>query len=137
MARQKWARTEAEADLGAGAEHGEAMESHNTYLEFFSQGGLPLLLGFMVLMLSTIRQSYRPDVAGLTAMIVALLLFSVFHVTLRHPIVWFCICLAQAGPRRLPAQQGASCRSPRRLTPVISGTAPFVPHAFVAPITRE
>jgi O-Antigen ligase len=137
VARQKWARTETEAGLGSGAEHGESMESHNTYLELFSQGGLPLLLGFVALMLSTIRQSYRPDVASLTAMIASLMLFSVFHVTLRHPIVWFCICLVQAGPRRLPGRHAASGRSPRRLAPVTTGTAPFASGAFGPPLIRD
>jgi hypothetical protein len=109
VARQKWARTETEAGLGSGAEHRE----------------------------STIRQSYRPDVASLTAMIASLMLFSVFHVTLRHPIVWFCICLVQAGPRRLPGRHAASGRSPRRLAPVTTGTAPFASGAFGPPLIRD
>ncbi len=73
-------------------------ESHNTPLEIFTQAGLVGSLAFVGLCAMTLLASIRARLPGLSGLILALSLFSLFHFVLRHPIFWFgiTICLLEA-----------------------------------------
>ena len=76
----------------------DKFESHNTTLELLTQGGFVASLAFLGLVGWAVLQTYRAGVSSLVAMSCGLLVFSMFHFVLRHPIFWFGIvlCLLEA-----------------------------------------
>jgi O-antigen ligase len=68
-------------------------EAHNTTLDLFTQGGLIAVSSFLWLALTTLFNTYKARLAGLTTMLCGLLLFSMFDFIIRNPIFWFSIAL--------------------------------------------
>ncbi|PRY25198.1 O-antigen ligase-like membrane protein [Aliiruegeria haliotis] len=73
-------------------------EAHNTLLDLFTQGGIVAVGAFIwitSISLVGVTRAKKPALAGL---IIGLLVFSMFHYTVRHPIFWFVIviCLLEA-----------------------------------------
>jgi len=73
-------------------------ESHNTPLELLTQGGFIASFAFLGLVAWAIFQTCRTGISSLATMSCGLLVFSMFHFVLRHPIFWFGIvlCLLEA-----------------------------------------
>lgn len=68
-------------------------ESHNTPLELFTQGGLIASISFLGFIGLAVLQTWRSGISSLAAMSSGLLVFSMFHFVLRHPIFWFAVIL--------------------------------------------
>jgi heme A synthase len=104
VVRQRWEPDLNDSALGDVAKHGAVMESHNTFLEMFSQGGILILLAYAGLLAYAMRQSIRSGSITLPALVCVIAVFGVFHVILRHPIVWYglCLCLGAVSDRRRP-----------------------------------
>ena len=68
-------------------------ESHNTLLDLFTQGGLLAVLSFGWLAVSTIMLSVKARLDSLAILLFGLGVFSVFHLIVRHPLLWFVIAL--------------------------------------------
>jgi hypothetical protein len=73
-------------------------EAHNTVMDLFAQGGLLAVLSLAWLAATTILATYKTGLDGLTTLLCALGIFSIFHLMVRHPIVWLVIavCLVTA-----------------------------------------
>lgn len=101
VVRQRWEPGADDPSLGDVAKHGAVMESHNTYVELFSQGGLLIVLAYVGLLTYAMRQSLASRSVALPALVCVIASFGFFHVVLRHPIVWFglCLCLGSARSR--------------------------------------
>lgn len=71
-------------------------ETHNTILELFTQGGLLAVVAFVWLSAKTILTTLRWRLDALSVLLCSLLVFSLFHHVIRHPLLWFVIvwCLA-------------------------------------------
>ncbi len=86
-------------------------EAHNTLLDLFTQGGLLAVASVVWLAAKAFGLTLKARLAALTTLLCALGIFSIFHLIVRHPIVWFVIasCLvASADIRRpRPAQSGS------------------------------
>jgi O-Antigen ligase len=83
-------------------------EAHNTLLDLFTQGGLLVVASFVWLMGATLLMTSRARLDGLTTLLCGLALFSIFHLIVRHPIVWFAIvfCMVAAAENlRAPASR--------------------------------
>lgn len=113
VVRERWDPDETDRSLPNAADYGATMESHNTYLELFSQGGLILLLAYVALLVLAMRRALSTGSLALPALVCVIAVFGFFHVVFRHPIVWFglCLCLGNAlappkgarhGPRFAP-----------------------------------
>ncbi len=96
-------------------EHPEAngtpnFEAHNTLLDIFTQGGLMAVLSLVWLVAATFLLTYRTRLDGLTVLLCGLIIFSIFHLIVRHPAFWFAIaiCLVTAESRKAsPARRGS------------------------------
>jgi hypothetical protein len=76
------------------AENGTAnYEAHNTLLDLFTQGGLLAILSFLWIAATTLVNTYKARLAGLTTLLCGLLLFGIPDLIVRHPIFWFSIAL--------------------------------------------
>jgi len=84
-------------------------EAHNTPLDLFTQGGLAAVASFGLLVAGGMRRTYRANLAGLTVLLGGLVMFSMFHLIVRHPIFWFVIalCLVAGSGRPTATLQGA------------------------------
>lgn len=73
-------------------------EAHNTALDLFVQSGLLGVLVLAWLLGSILVMTFRLRLDALTTTICGLALFSLFHLIVRQPIVWFAIafCLVTA-----------------------------------------
>jgi hypothetical protein len=73
-------------------------ESHNTPLELFTQGGLLAFLAIAWLYTSLLLATTRARLPALAALSCAVVVFSMFHFIIRHPIFWFgvALCLLEA-----------------------------------------
>jgi len=73
-------------------------ESHDTPLELFTRGGLLALLAIAWLYTSLILATLRAKLPALAALSCAVVVFSMFHFIIRHPIFWFgvVLCLLEA-----------------------------------------
>jgi hypothetical protein len=80
-------------------------EAHNTLLEVFVQGGVLAAGAFLWITATGAWRSWSSGMDGVLALLFALAAFGSFHVIVRHPIVWFVVCLALTGDRR--AAEGA------------------------------
>jgi O-Antigen ligase len=68
-------------------------EAHNTLLDLFVQGGLLAVLTFVWLAGSTISTTYKNGCDALMIMLSGLLVFGLFHLIIRQPLIWFAIAL--------------------------------------------
>jgi hypothetical protein len=80
-------------------------EAHNTLLEVLVQGGVLAVGAFLWITATGAWRSWSSGMDGVLALLFALAAFGSFHVIVRHPIVWFVVCLALTGDRR--AVEGA------------------------------
>jgi hypothetical protein len=73
-------------------------EAHNTILDLLMQGGLFAVFSVMWLAGTTFLMTCRAKLDGLTTLLCGLAIFSMFHLIVRQPIVWFAIafCLVAA-----------------------------------------
>lgn len=81
-------------------------EAHNTFLDLFTQGGLIAVLSFTGLITTTWLLTYLVRLEALTVMLWGIILLCVFHLIIRHPVIWFAIAFA------LVAANEARGRSP-------------------------
>jgi len=80
-------------------------EAHNTLLDLFIQGGLIAVLSLGWLAATALVATHRAKLDALTTLFCGLAIFSIFHLIVRHPVVWFAISLclvASADIRRAP-----------------------------------
>jgi hypothetical protein len=80
-------------------------EAHNTFLDLFVQGGLIAVLSFGGLVTTALIATHRSKFDALTTLLLGLAIFSIFHLIVRHPTVWFAlsVCLLAAADPRGPA----------------------------------
>jgi O-Antigen ligase len=73
-------------------------EAHNTILDLFTQGGLLAVLGILWLFCTALTATMRARLDALAALLCGTAIFSLFHLIVRAPIVWFAIafCLVAA-----------------------------------------
>jgi O-antigen ligase len=73
-------------------------EAHNTPLDLFAQGGLLAFLAIALLYASLLLATTRAKLPALAALSCAIVVFSMFHFIIRHPIFWFgvVLCLLEA-----------------------------------------
>jgi O-antigen ligase len=73
-------------------------EAHNTPLDLFAQGGLLAVLALALLYASLLLATAKAKLPALVALSCAILVFSMFHFIIRHPIFWFgvVLCLLEA-----------------------------------------
>ena len=84
-------------------------EAHNTLLDIFTQGGIVAVLSLVWLVAVTFLLTSRARLDGLTTLLCGLVIFSIFHLLVRHPIFWFAIAIS------LVAAESRKARlSPRR-----------------------
>jgi O-Antigen ligase len=82
-------------------------EAHNTVLDLLIQGGFLAVVILIWLAATTVTTTLRARLDGLTTLMCGLIIFSVFHLIVRHPVVWFSIafCLVSAGPQWRPTSR--------------------------------
>jgi hypothetical protein len=68
-------------------------EAHNTPLDVFTQGGLLGVMAVYGLFAGIFLLVLRAKLDALAVLMVALVVFGMFHFILRHPIVWFAVAL--------------------------------------------
>ena len=68
-------------------------EAHNTVLDLFVQSGLLGVSVLVWLVGSILAMTLQSRLDALTTLLCGLALFSIFHLVVRHPIVWFAIAL--------------------------------------------
>ncbi|UVK44020.1 polymerase [Mesorhizobium sp. AR07] len=80
-------------------------EAHSTILDLYTQGGLISVLALVWMLASAALCAWRAKQDALLALVVSIAVFSVPHLIIRHPIVWFSltICLVAGTPRAIPA----------------------------------
>jgi hypothetical protein len=98
-------------------------ETHNTLLELFVQGGLLAVGSFLWINVVALWRALKAGKDGLVALLFAAAVFGSFHVNVRHPMVWFAICLALVERPRAPqfaseASNSVSAGALRRLSTV-------------------
>jgi O-antigen ligase len=74
----------------------DKFEAHNTIFDLFTQGGWIAVLSFLGLLAMAFTAAYRAGRIALTTLVIALFVFSNFHLIVRHPIFWFPIALCLA-----------------------------------------
>jgi hypothetical protein len=84
------------AESGKGPAMTVPKEAHNTILDLYTQGGLIAVLLLFWIVGSAALCAWRAKFNALFALIASLAVFSIFHLTIRHPIVWFPITLCLA-----------------------------------------
>lgn len=85
-------------------------EAHDTLLDIFTQGGLLAVLALVWLVAAAFLLTYRTRLDGLTTLLCGLVIFSIFHLIVRHPIFWFAIatCLVASESGKAPLAQRGS-----------------------------
>lgn len=68
-------------------------EAHNSYLDLYTQGGLAAVLSLIWIYGTAALFAFRARQSALVALVVTVALFSIPHLVVRHPIVWFAISL--------------------------------------------
>ncbi len=76
-------------------------EAHNTILDLYTQGGAISVLALAWLVGVAIMSAWRAKLDALLALMVSIVIFSMPHLIIRHPIVWFALtlCLVAGTPR--------------------------------------
>ena len=77
-------------------------EAHSTLLDLFTQGGVIAVASFLWLTISTSIATCRAGLSGLCTWLTGLTIFVIFHLIIRHPLLWFAItlCLVEAARLR-------------------------------------
>jgi hypothetical protein len=80
-------------------------EAHSTVLDLYTQGGLIAVLALVWIVGSAALSAWRAKLDALVALVASIAVFSMPHLIIRHPIVWFAltICLVAGTPRTIPA----------------------------------
>jgi O-Antigen ligase len=80
-------------------------EAHNTALDLYMQGGLLSVILLFWIVGSAGTFALRAKLDALVALIASLAVFSIPHLTIRHPLVWFVVtlCLVTGKPSANPA----------------------------------
>jgi hypothetical protein len=74
-------------------------EAHNTLFDLFTQGGLLAVSSFLWLVWISVVNTFKTGLAGLTTLLCGLLLFGMFDLIIRYPILWCGVALSLvAGP---------------------------------------
>ncbi len=92
-------------------------EAHNTVFDLLTQAGFVGIAAFFWLIAAATVGAARSGLAALAGLMVGLVVFSMFHFVLRHPIFWYSvvICLLEAAERgRSAASSRGSIVSPGR-----------------------
>jgi hypothetical protein len=76
-------------------------EAHSTFLDLYSQGGFIAVLALMWIVVSSAISAWRAKFDALLALLGSIIIFSIPHLIIRHPIMWFAlmICLFAGSPR--------------------------------------
>lgn len=67
----------------------DSSETHNTFIEMLTIGGIVGTAIFFIYPLKIIFQTYYHNRLFLFSLVIGLVAFSMFHFILRHPIFWF------------------------------------------------
>jgi hypothetical protein len=78
-------------------------EAHNTPLDIFTQGGLLAVLSLYWLVGTAFLLTFRARLYGLTTLVSALTIFTMFHLFVRPPIFWLAIALCLVAVERRKA----------------------------------
>ncbi|MDW6020582.1 O-antigen ligase family protein [Mesorhizobium sp. BAC0120] len=80
-------------------------EAHSTVLDVYTQGGLVAVLALAWIVGSATLSAWRAKLDALLALVASIVVFSIPHLIIRHPIVWYAlsICLVAGTPRAIPA----------------------------------
>jgi hypothetical protein len=75
-------------------------EAHSTILDLYTQGGFIAVLALVWIVGAAIRSAWRAKLDALLALLVSIVIFSMPHLIIRHPIVWFALtfCLVAGAP---------------------------------------
>ena len=80
-------------------------------LDLFTQGGLLAVIAFAWLCISTLLMTVRANLFSLALLLCGLGVFSFFHFTIRHPLLWFaialCLVTATSTHRRAQLEAGS------------------------------
>ena len=80
-------------------------EAHNTYLDLYTQGGLPAVTLFVGILITAAVCAWRAKMAALVGLVCLLAVFGTPHLIIRHPILWYSICLCLvSGTASVPVQ---------------------------------
>lgn len=76
-------------------------EAHNTILDLYTQGGFISVLVLAWIVGAATMSAWRAKLDALLALMVSIVIFSMPHLIIRHPIVWFALtfCLVAGPPR--------------------------------------
>jgi O-antigen ligase len=99
----------------------DRFEAHNTILDLFTQAGLLGVMSFLWLVGTVILTGCRSRLPALAALGCGLVIFSMFHLVVRHPIFWFGIVLCLVEGARA---QGALIHVRGRKFDVVSPPVP-------------
>jgi hypothetical protein len=80
-------------------------EAHNSMLDLYTQGGLLAVVLLLWIVGSAGAFAFRAKLDALVALIASLAVFSMPHLIIRHPLVWFVVtlCLVTGKPGTQPA----------------------------------
>lgn len=78
-------------------------EAHSTVLDLYTQGGAISVLALAWIVGTAVMSAWRAKLDALVALMVSIVIFSIPHLIIRHPIVWFALtlCLVAGRPREL------------------------------------
>jgi O-antigen ligase len=95
----------------------DKFEAHNMVFELLTQGGVLAVAAYVWLCATTLLRTWRARLPMLAGLAVGFVGFGMFHLIIRHPLLWFVftICLLEAwravpvpALRRMPAAWPAS-----------------------------
>jgi len=75
-------------------------EAHNTILDLYLQGGLVAVIALLWIVGSAAMSAWRARYDALLVLVASAAVFSIPHLIIRHPIVWFALtfCLVAGTP---------------------------------------
>lgn len=81
-------------------------EAHNTVLDLYLQGGLLAVMALVWIVGAAMSFAWRAGFDALLVLGVSTIIFSMPHLIIRHPIVWFSLafCLVAGNPTALRRQ---------------------------------
>ncbi|WP_029076581.1 hypothetical protein [Kaistia adipata] len=82
-------------------------EAHSTLLDLYTQGGILAVGALAWIVFTAAFLVWRAKLDALLVLIVSLVVFSLPHLIIRHPIVWFslALCLVAGAPATAPARE--------------------------------
>lgn len=83
----------------------QPFEAHSTIIDLYTQGGLVAVLALIWIVGSATLSAWRAKSDALLALLASIIVFSIPHLIIRHPIVWFALtmCLVAGTPQMIPA----------------------------------